>query len=71
MWTNWFSEPFQSSTKTLFWPKLLRRRQDFEKTSQKGCFRQFLENFQQKIIIHVCSTLSESLTKFSFETNLS
>ena len=32
---NWFSELFQSTKKTLFRPKFLRRKQNFEKTGQK------------------------------------
>ena len=38
---NWFSELYQSSTKTLFWPNFLRNRQSFEKTGQKRRFRHF------------------------------
>ena len=42
-------ELFQSTKKTLFWPKLLSRRQSFEKTVQKGAFGHFFEHFLKKI----------------------
>ena len=47
--SNWFSELSQSTTKTLFWPKRLRRRRNFEKTGHESVFRHILEKFDQKI----------------------
>ena len=45
---NWFSKLSQRTTKTLFWPKFLRRRQNFEKTGRKKRFRHFWKTFTKK-----------------------
>ena len=48
-WLNRTFELFQSTKKTLFWPNILRRRQNLEKTGQEGVLRYFLETFDRKI----------------------
>ena len=58
--STFFVDLFFRLTKMIFWaiaylykypirPNVLRRRQVFEKIGQKGVFRHFLKNFDQKI----------------------
>ena len=49
--SNLFSEHFQKIIKTLFWPKFLRRRQNFEKKDKKCVLGHFLDSFDHKIAL--------------------